>query len=879
MAKDDTKMNLDDEQAGSANKVNKALDANTKSKNKNKKSTKQLTKENKDLAKANKELQKKIDLLGDKMDMLTVRNQRNGMSFSVLRSKILMFNFAMAMTAGKVMNLVDAYGKQQRAEKAMAQALNSTGYAAGQTSASIINLSKSIQEATGVGDELVLQSSALLATFTSISGDVFVDAQKAIIDVAAAMYHGHVTGEALKTTTIQVGKALNDPIKGMTALRRVGIQFNVAQVKAIKAFVNTNQKAKAQTVILKELNKQFGEMGATILDTTEGQINAMNAALSDLAERIGEDLAPLVGFLALKLKSVAENAGSRDIVRWTTSVTASSMAVAILVKFLKAQAEATGLAGKALVKHVVAQKALKVGLLETTKAMLKQIAASKLMVAVGWGAMIIALGTLFNALVKLVPWVGKGNDEILAKASALEEFKASLAGMSHEQLSKLLTDLEDTTGQQDAIDALKDKLIELNTKVEVPKTETRTDWDYSIPGKPQKIEREIVTGTKMEAQGSPEEIAKLEEKLKDLTDAMGDTEQTAKKVEAVNKAIAKIMTDEAAQVQKSIDAWQKKMDIMKSVAGTLDLVFKKTDDNGKIIDEETKRVKMSANASKALTNEAAKLGITLEQLIQTHPELTEQIITTTHAVDNQKDKYKFLGQIQNDISSRIQDEWTANTEAAKKSMDKELSAVQNTSAYKIAQKRGDQKTMDKLEEKARAKYAKAQKKQFEQEKILAMSNIVIGYMTGIAKDAGKFGGMWAAAISAPWSMAAMGAALIKVATQKEPTFAQGGMIGGKPHSQGGTLIEAERGEFVVRKKAVDAIGVEALNKINNAGRYALGGLVMEGIALDEDLETTNVGGLINITFTGNVMSQEFIEEQAIPQIKEAIRRGADIGVG
>ena len=152
-------------------------------------------------------------------------------------------------------------------------------------------------------------------------------------------------------------------------------------------------------------------------------------------------------------------------------------------------------------------------------------------------------------------------------------------------------------------------------------------------------------------------------------------------------------------------------------------------------------------------------------------------------------------------------------------------------------------------------------------------------MTGIAKDAGKFGGMWAAAISAPWSMAAMGAALIKVATQKEPTFAQGGMIGGKPHSQGGTLIEAERGEFVVRKKAVDAIGVEALNKINNAGRYALGGLVMEGIALDEDLETTNVGGLINITFTGNVMSQEFIEEQAIPQIKEAIRRGADIGVG
>ena len=38
------------------------------------------------------------------------------------------------------------------------------------------------------------------------------------------------------------------------------------------------------------------------------------------------------------------------------------------------------------------------------------------------------------------------------------------------------------------------------------------------------------------------------------------------------------------------------------------------------------------------------------------------------------------------------------------------------------------------------------------------------------------------------------------------------------------------------------------------------------------------GGAINITFSGNVMSDEFIEEQAIPQIKEAIRRGADLGI-
>ena len=86
-------------------------------------------------------------------------------------------------------------------------------------------------------------------------------------------------------------------------------------------------------------------------------------------------------------------------------------------------------------------------------------------------------------------------------------------------------------------------------------------------------------------------------------------------------------------------------------------------------------------------------------------------------------------------------------------------------------------------------------------------------------------------------------------------FEDGGLVGGRRHSQGGTMIEAERGEFVMSRNAVDAIGVENLNRMNQGG-----------------------GGGVNITFSGNVMSQDFIENEAIPQIKDAIRRGADIGV-
>ena len=48
--------------------------------------------------------------------------------------------------------------------------------------------------------------------------------------------------------------------------------------------------------------------------------------------------------------------------------------------------------------------------------------------------------------------------------------------------------------------------------------------------------------------------------------------------------------------------------------------------------------------------------------------------------------------------------------------------------------------------------------------------------------------------------------------------------------------------------------------------------------LDAAGEPTSVAGGVNITFTGNVMSQDFIENEAIPQIRDALRRGASLGV-
>jgi len=88
------------------------------------------------------------------------------------------------------------------------------------------------------------------------------------------------------------------------------------------------------------------------------------------------------------------------------------------------------------------------------------------------------------------------------------------------------------------------------------------------------------------------------------------------------------------------------------------------------------------------------------------------------------------------------------------------------------------------------------------------------------------------------------------------SFEHGGYVGGQRHSQGGTIIEAEQGEFVMSRNAVESIGLETLNQMNQGGST----------------------GNIVVNVSGNVMTQDFVEGELAEAIKEAARRGSDFGL-
>jgi len=173
----------------------------------------------------------------------------------------------------------------QESENAIAQTnavLKSTGGVAGVSAQQVTELATSLQKVTKYSDEDVRSVENLLLTFTSIGKDIFPQATSTVLDMATAL------GEDTKSASIQLGKALQDPILGITALRRVGVNFSDAQKDVITNLVETGHKAEAQKLILKELQTEFGGSAEAAGNTFAGSLEKLKNKLNDVEEIVGK---------------------------------------------------------------------------------------------------------------------------------------------------------------------------------------------------------------------------------------------------------------------------------------------------------------------------------------------------------------------------------------------------------------------------------------------------------------------------------------------------------------------------------------------------------------------------------------------------------------
>jgi hypothetical protein len=161
--------------------------------------------------------------------------------------------------------------------------IESTGQIANVTAKDVDKLAESLMRKSGVDDEVIKAGENMLLTFTKVrnevgrGNDIFNQATLAATNVSVAL------GKDLPDAAMLVGKALNDPIKGMTAMTRAGIQFTDAQKDQIKAMVESGDVMGAQKVILKELETQFGGSAEAIGKTLPGQLAVLKESFNNFA--------------------------------------------------------------------------------------------------------------------------------------------------------------------------------------------------------------------------------------------------------------------------------------------------------------------------------------------------------------------------------------------------------------------------------------------------------------------------------------------------------------------------------------------------------------------------------------------------------------------
>ena len=184
--------------------------------------------------------------------------------------------------------------------------LKATGGAAGLSLSEIENLSTEIGIATLASTSKVRDAAGIMLTFKSITGDAFKDALRLAQDLAEVGF-----GD-LKMGATQLGKALEDPIVGLGALRRVGVSFTDAQKEMIKVLTMTGRKAEAQRIILDALDQQVGGAGVKAATGLAGAVDSLREKLDIFFERSKLGVA-IVNGLTKSINFLADAFGNVDI--------------------------------------------------------------------------------------------------------------------------------------------------------------------------------------------------------------------------------------------------------------------------------------------------------------------------------------------------------------------------------------------------------------------------------------------------------------------------------------------------------------------------------------------------------------------------------------
>ncbi|WP_135469840.1 phage tail length tape measure family protein [Crenalkalicoccus roseus] len=211
---------------------------------------------------------------------------RGTSSFSAINVAVAGTTAAFAALTTTVTLAVRAAEEFERLGLRTEAVVRATGGAAGYTAEQIRALAQDIARNTLASTEGVEAAAQKLLTFRSVAGETFERTLRAAQDLAAVGFG------TIESAAVQLGKALESPAEGLSALTRVGVTFTAEQRRLIEAFVETGQVAEAQRVILEAVERQVGGAGAAEAGGLAGAFDTLGQNVQEFLVRIG-NLGPL----------------------------------------------------------------------------------------------------------------------------------------------------------------------------------------------------------------------------------------------------------------------------------------------------------------------------------------------------------------------------------------------------------------------------------------------------------------------------------------------------------------------------------------------------------------------------------------------------------
>lgn len=343
----------------------------------------------------------------------------------VTSKAVLPAGIALTAVSGAFTFMAKKAEEAEIAQRRLASVMSSMGYP--QATARVSAYADELEKNLAIDGELIKATQTKLATFANLTktvgeaGGAFDRATVAALDLAAAGF-----GSA-ETNAVQLGKALQDPIKGIGALARAGVTFTAQEKEKIKTLVESGQTLQAQDLILKAIETQVGGTAKA----SKSSFAAIQISLENAAESIGSVLLPVINLLAGVFEGFASFAKNNTGLFITLGVVVGGIAAAIIAvnTALKVQmaietisagikatyALITGTATTAIVAETVA----------TTAATAAQVGLNTAMALNPIGIIVIAVLALVAAFViayKKIDWFRNGVNKIINAIIGYFEF-------------------------------------------------------------------------------------------------------------------------------------------------------------------------------------------------------------------------------------------------------------------------------------------------------------------------------------------------------------------------------------------------------------------------------------------------------------------------